>query len=135
MTTATRRTTTAVNAAADAIAALLTGGALEFLTGSRPAQPEGSTAETMLAAITLAGFDPAVDGLIRFEFSAVAVQAAGMVGWWRAKTSSATVVLDGPVYAVGDPPVVGGLALSTLTLADGQVLTGAFEYQEPKADP
>ncbi|WP_034929686.1 hypothetical protein, partial [Candidatus Accumulibacter vicinus] len=72
MTTATRRTTTAVNAAADAIAALLTGGALEFLTGSRPAQPEGSTAETMLAAITLAGFDPAVDGLIRFEFSAVA---------------------------------------------------------------
>ncbi|KFB66667.1 MAG: hypothetical protein CAPSK01_004032 [Candidatus Accumulibacter vicinus] len=39
------------------------------------------------------------------------------------------------MYAVGDPPVVGGLALSTLTLADGQVLTGAFEYQEPKADP
>ena len=133
MTTATRRSLTAVNAAADAIAALLTGGALEFLTGSRPAQPENSTAETLLSSITLAGFDPAVDGLIRYEFSAVAVQAAGDVGWWRAKTPGAAVMLDGPVYAVGDTPIIGGLALSTLTLADGQVLTGAFEYQEPKA--
>jgi hypothetical protein len=134
MTTATRRSTTAVNAAADAIALLLTGGTLEFLTGSRPAQPENSTAETLLASITLAGFDPAVDGLISFEFSAVAVQAAGDVGWWRAKTSGATVILDGPVYEIGETPIIGGLALATLTLADGQVLTGAFEYQEPKAE-
>jgi hypothetical protein len=76
-----------------------------------------------------------VNGLITFEFTAVAVQADGDVGWWRAKTSGGTVILDGPVYEAGGTVMIGGLALSTLTLADGQVLTGTFEYQEPKADP
>ena len=116
------------------MASALTGGSLEFLTGTRPAQPEDSTAETLLASITLAGFDAAVVGLITYDFSGVAVQADGTVGWWRAKTSGGTALLDGPVYDLADTPMVGGIGLSTLTLADGQVLTGVWSYLEPKAD-
>lgn len=135
MTTATRRADIAVNAAADAIGDLLAGGSLEFLTGTRPSQPDDASAETVLASVPLPGFDPAVGGLIEYDFAGVAVQANGDVGWWRAKTSGGSPVLDGLVYLAGDTPIVGGLSLSTLSLADGQVLTGTFRHQEPKADP
>ena len=61
------------------------------------------------------------------------VQADGTVGWWRALDADAAPLLDGPVYAAEDPPVVGGIEVSSLTLSDGQVLTGTFRYQAPKA--
>ncbi len=132
MTTATRETNLAVNAAADAKAALMTGGGLEFLTGSPSAQPDSATTETVLARVDFGSFAPAENGIIEYAFTGVAVQVEGTVGWWRTVDSSEAPVLDGPVYATGDTPIIGGLELASLIFSSGQVLTGTFRYQQPK---
>lgn len=131
--TATRQSNLAVNALADALGVLLTGGALQFLTGDPPAQPDDASAESVLVQVDFGSFAPAEDGLIEYPFASIAVQADGTVGWWRALDADAAPLLDGPVYATEDPPVVGGIEVSSLTLSDGQVLTGTFRYQAPKA--
>jgi hypothetical protein len=130
--TATRQATLAVNALADALGTAMAGGGLEFLTNSPPTLPDDASAETILARIDFGSFSPAVDGLIEYAFSGVAVQADGAVGWWRTVNSADDPLLDGPVYATGDTPIVGGLELANLTLVGGQVLTGTFRYQAPK---
>lgn len=130
----TRQATVCVNAAADGVGLALAGGGLEYMTGSEPTLPDDTSSETVLARVDFGSFSPAIDGILEYEFTGVAVQAAGTVGWWRCVNSLGATFVDGPVYAIGDAPIVGGLALASLTFADGQVLTGTFRYKFPKTD-
>lgn len=87
----------------------------------------------MLARVDFGSFAPAEDGLIEYPFTSVAI-----AGRWDGRLVARPgcrrrPLLDGPVYATEDPPVVGGIEVSSLTLSDGQVLTGTFRYQAPKA--
>lgn len=130
----TRQSTIGVNAAANGIGLALNGGRLEFMTGVAPTAPDDVSAETVLAQIPFGSFSAAQNGVIEFEFIRVEVQAAGTVGWWRAVNSAGSAVLDGPVYATGDTPIIGGLSLASLTFGEGYLLTGTFRYQVPKTD-
>lgn len=131
---ATRQSEIGVNAAANGIAEVLTGGGLEFMTGSPPALPESASSETVLARVDFSTFDPAVDGLLNHPFTGVAVQVAGTVGWWRCVDSAGDPVLDGPVYQTGDTPMTGGLELASVNFADGVMISGTFFYLVPKTE-
>lgn len=130
MSTQTRDTYQACNAAVDAKVALMD--KLEFLTGSAPAQPDNSTSETVLGRVNLGTFDAAVNGATSYTFSNVAVLADGTIDWWRTVDSGGNPVSDGPVYQAGDTPITGGIELSRLAVTTADLLSGTFTYQDPK---
>ena len=130
MSTQTRNTYLACNAAVDAKVALMA--KLEFLAGSAPAQPDNSTSETVLGRINFGAFDAAVNGAVSYTFSNVATLANGTIGWWRTVDSGGNPVSDGPVYQTGDTPITGGIELSRLAVTTADLLSGTFTYQDPK---
>jgi hypothetical protein len=121
---ATRLSTTARNAATNAVLALLNAGSgagvIEVRTGSQPAAATDTATGTLLCTVTLA--DPAFGNsatgtgtLLGVPLSGTGV-ANGTAGWARAKDSDGNVVLDGSVTATGGG---GQIELATTTISTG----------------
>lgn len=122
---ATRIATSARNAAADAVAALIDAdvgaGALVIRTGGQPASANDAPTGTILATFALA--DPAttaaVLGVATFDTTPVLSTtgvAAGTAGWFRITDNSGDTVLDGAVTVTGGG---GELELNTTTISIG----------------
>lgn len=125
---ATRISTAARNAAADAIAVLVDGGAgagvIRVYTGSQPAGPGTSATGTLLAEFTLndPAFGAAATGVCTLDVSpAIATTglAAGTAGWFRILTSTEAAgtglgVVDGTCGTSGEQ-----LNLNTTTISIG----------------
>lgn len=116
--------TNARNAAADAIAALLSGGTIQLLT----------SADAVVATLDLPvpAFDPAASGVATAEaIAAVTVSAAGTVAKWQGRTSANAPVIDGDVTTAGGG---GSMILTSLTFAEGeQVQITALTLTMPAA--
>lgn len=125
---ATRIATSARNAAAGAVVALLDAGSgpgvIEIRTGSQPANPDTAATGTLLATLTLA--DPAFGapsggtataGTITSDTSA---DATGAAGWFRGLDSTGAAVIDGSVTAEGGG---GDLELDTVDVIAGGAVT------------
>ncbi|MER7213197.1 hypothetical protein ABT340_39555 [Streptosporangium sp. NPDC000239] len=121
---ATRLSTTARNAAADAVVDLLDAGSgpaiVEIRTGTQPTTANDTATGTLLATLTLA--DPAYGSassgaatMASTPRTATGV-AAGTAGWFRMKDSAGNTVLDGSVTATGGG---GQLELATTSISVG----------------
>lgn len=107
----------AANAVIDVITDLLDGGTLEIRSGVKPAATSDSAAGTLLATVTLGApsFGAASTRSATITDPAAATAAAtGTAGWFRAKTSGGTAVIDGTVGTSG-----ADLNLSTTALVAG----------------
>lgn len=120
---AMRISTTARNAAADAIVDLIDAGAaagtLKIYTGAQPATANTAASGTLLATVTLAdpAFGSAASGTANgTDPAAVTGAAAGTAGWFRVADSNGNAVYDGAVTATGGG---GELELSTTTISVG----------------
>lgn len=123
---ATRLSTAARNAAANAIAALPDAGAgpgtVQVRTGAQPATPNDPATGTLLATFTLAdpAYGPAVNGVAPLDAAPVLSTtgvADGTAGWFRMMDSTGAAVLDGAVGTVGQQ-----LNLNTTTIATGATI-------------
>lgn len=98
-----RKSTTAVNAEADALAALLANGYLRLYSGSRPATADDPvTSQTLLAELRFGNpaFGAASGGTITANAITqdTSADATGAATWYRAlKSDGTTVVMDGSV--------------------------------------
>lgn len=120
---ATRLSTAARNAAANAIVALVdagpAAGTLQIRTGAQPASANDAPTGTLLATFTLAdpAFGAAVLGVATLDatptLSTVGV-ADGTAGWFRIADSTGATVGDGAVGTVGQQ-----LNLNTTTISTG----------------
>lgn len=119
---ATRISTTARNAACDAIVDLTDGGpaagTIKVYTGSQPATANDAETGTLLATFTLA--DPAFGNAATGVASLTSVPrtttglAAGTAGWFRLEDSTGANILDGSVGTSG-----ADLILNTTTISVG----------------
>ncbi|MEU4224300.1 hypothetical protein AB0F17_08405 [Nonomuraea sp. NPDC026600] len=117
---AIRIATASRNAAADAIAALASGGSVEIRTGTQPATAQDTATGTLLATVTLAtpaysGAATGVAALASTPRTATGV-ADGTAGWCRVKGSGGATVFDGSVTTTGGG---GQLELATTTISTG----------------
>lgn len=119
----TRISTSARNAAANAIAALVDAGAgpgvIQLRTGAQPATPSDPATGTLLATFTLEdpAFGAAVGGVATLDVSPIPSATAvadGTAGWFRMLDSTGAAVIDGTVGTVGQQ-----LNLNTTTIATG----------------
>lgn len=135
---ATRIATSARNAAAAAILALIDAGSgpgvVEIRTGTQPANPNTTATGTLLATLTLN--DPAF-GSPTSGASAMGTTpnpagtgvADGTVGWARIKDSNGNAVID---LSVSGPGGGGEVVLSAATIATGvAVSVTALTYTQP----
>jgi hypothetical protein len=121
---ATRLSTAARTAAADAVVDLLDAGSgaatIEIRSGSQPATANTTATGTLLATFTLAdpAFGAASSGVATMASTPRTTTgvAAGDAGWFRAKDSSGTAVYDGSVTATGGG---GQIELATVTISVG----------------
>lgn len=120
---ATRISTAARNAAADAVVDLIDGGAaagtVEIRTGAQPANPNTADSGTLLAEFTLddPAFGAAAAGVATAAaIAAVVGEAAGDAGHFRCKNSDGTAIIDGSVTATGGG---GDMELNTVTISVG----------------
>lgn len=127
---AIRINTAARNAAADAVTALINGGAgagvLRIYTGTQPATPATSPSGTLLAEFTLSdpAFTVASTGVATLDVTPALTDtgiAAGTAGWCRFCDSTEAAgtglgVIDGSVTATGGG---GDLQLNTTTISVG----------------
>jgi hypothetical protein len=137
---ATRISTAARNAAADAVAGLADGGSgagvIRIYTGSQPAGPDSSATGTLLAAVSLndPAFGAASSGVATLDVSPALTATAvadGTAGWWRLLTSTEAAgsglgIVDGAVTATGGG---GQLTLATTTVTTGlqvQITSGTI---------
>lgn len=94
----------AANAAIDVITDLLDGGTLEIRSGTKPATTATTAAGTLLVTVTLGtpsfGAASTRSATITDPAGATA-SATGTAGWFRAKTSGGTAVIDGTVGTSG----------------------------------
>jgi hypothetical protein len=123
---ATRLSTAARNAAANAIAALPDAGAgpgtVQVRTGAQPAAATDPATGTLLATFTLAdpAYAAAVNGVAALDATPILSTtgvADGTAGWFRMLDSTGATVLDGAVGTVGQQ-----LNLNTTTIATGAVV-------------
>lgn len=124
---ATRISTAARNAAADAIVDLLDAGAgagyVEVRTGSQPATPNTAATGTLLATLPLS--DPAFGAASNGTATAAAItsdtaaDATGTAAWFRAYDSAGNAVIDGSVTATGGG---GDMTLSSTSIVTGGVV-------------
>jgi hypothetical protein len=132
-----RLSTTARNAAADAVVDLLDAGAaagkIEIRSGSMPATPQTAASGTLLATVTL--IDPAAGSAatgvatITDPVSVTGV-AAGTAGWARFMDSNNAAVMDTDVTATGGG---GGIELSTTTISVGVAVDlASITYTQPQ---
>lgn len=131
---AVRINTAARNAAANAIAAVVDGGAgagkLRIYTGSQPATPATAPSGTLLAEFTLSdpSFAAASAGAAAIDTTpalTVTGSANGTAGWFRLVDSTEAAgtglgVLDGSVTATGGG---GDLTMNTTTISTGVNVT------------
>lgn len=126
---ATRISTAARNAAADAIAALIDVGAangyVEIRTGAQPANPGTAASGTLLVTIQLnePAFGAASTGVVTADVSpalTAAAVAAGTAGWFRAYDDNDLAVIDGSCGAVSSGE---DMELSNTSIASGQDVT------------
>lgn len=115
--------TTARNAACDAVVDLIDGGAgagtIDIRTGSKPATVATTATGTLLATVTLAdpAFGSASSGAAAgTDPSAVTAVADGTAGWFRVKDSNGAGIMDGTVTATGGG---GDMTLSTTSITTG----------------
>lgn len=117
------------SAAADALVALINGGAgpgtVQVRTGSQPADPNGAATGTVLATFTLSdpAFGAAVNGVATCDITpalTVPASAGGDAGWFRVLDSNGATVEDGSCSATGGG---GEFQLNTLTLVSGVDVT------------
>jgi hypothetical protein len=132
---ATRLSTTARNAMADAVADLMDAGSgagtIDVRTGTQPASAQDAASGTLLATFTAAdpAFGAASTGVCTLDATPVLETtglAAGTAGWFRAKDSTGATVFDGAVTATGGG---GQLELSTTTVSIGltvQITSGTL---------
>lgn len=133
---ATRLSTTARNAAADAVVDLVDAGAgagtLKIYSGSQPATANDTPAGTLLATVTWAdpAFGAASAGVATAtDPAAVTGVAAGTAGCFLVEDSAGNNVWDGTVTATGGG---GDLELATTTISVGvSVDITSFTYTQP----
>lgn len=132
-----RLSTTARNAAADAVVDLLDAGAgagtIQIRSGSMPATPQTAASGTLLATVTLS--DPAAGAAssgaatITDPTSTTGV-AAGTAGWARFLDSNGNAVMDTDVTATSGG---GGLELSTTSISVGVTVDlAAITFTQPQ---
>lgn len=130
---ATRISTAARNAAADAIVDLVdagpAAGTIRVYSGSQPATGDTAETGTLLVTFTLAdpAFGSAASGVASLSGTPISATgvAAGTAGWFRAEDSTGANVFDGSVSATGGG---GELQLSTTTISVGvtvQITSGS----------
>lgn len=133
---ATRLSTTARNAAADAVVDLIDAGAaagtLKIYSGAQPANADTTPAGTLLATVAWAdpAFGAASSGVATAtDPAAVLGVAAGTAGCFLVEDSNGSNVWDGTVTATGGG---GDLELATTTISVGVTvdITG-FTYTQP----
>lgn len=114
-----RLSTSARNAATDAISALVDAdagaGTVKIYTGSQPATPNTTATGTLLATVVLA--DPAFGAssagtATGTDPASVVAVGTGTAGWWRLLDNSGDAVMDGSV------------ADGSLVLSDNNIVTG-----------
>lgn len=133
---ATRLSTAARNASANAIAALVDAdagaGTLKIYSGSQPATGDTAESGTLLATVAFAvtAFGAASSGVITAtDPAAVTGIAAGDAGWFRVEDASGDNVFDGSVTATGGG---GDLQLATVTISIGVTVDITnFTYTQP----
>lgn len=121
---ATRISTAARNAAADAIADLADAGSgpatIEIRTGAQPASANDAASGTLLATFTCddPAFGAASAGVATLQDAPLLTTgaAAGTAGHFRLKDSAGATVMDGSVTATGGG---GQLELNTTTVSIG----------------
>ena len=121
---AIRISTTARNAAADAVVDLIDAGAaagqLRIYTGAQPATADTAASGSLLATVTLVdpAFGAAASGTATMaDPPAVDATGAGVAGWFRVLDSNGNAVFDGSVTGSGGN---GDLELSNTNIAVGQ---------------
>lgn len=137
---ATRISTAARTAAANAVVALVDGGSgagvIRIYTGTQPAGPGSAASGALLASLTLndPAFGSAVSGVATLDvdpaLTATAV-ADGTAGWFRLLDSTEAAgsglgIVDGAVTATGGG---GQLTLATTTVTTGlqvQITSGSI---------
>lgn len=132
---ATRISTSARNAAASAVGALLNGGTVEIRTGSQPATPGTAATGTLLGTLTLSAtaFGAASTGTITANTITgdTSADASGTAGWFRGIDSSSTAVIDGSITASGGG---GDMTLdSTSIVAGGTISMTSWTLTMPGA--
>lgn len=117
---ATTISTGARNAAVDAITALLNGGTVEIRTGSQPAGPGSAATGTLLGSLALSAtaFGAASSGSATANTitSDTSADNSGTAGWFRAKASGGSGVIDGSITATGGG---GDLTLDNVSVVAG----------------
>lgn len=109
------------NAAANAVAALVDGGAaagkLQIRSGTQPAGPDSTATGTLLAEITLhdGAFGTASAGVATLSSTPLSVTAvaSGTASWFRVLDSNGVAVLDGSVGVSGADLIVNTVTVST----------------------
>lgn len=96
---ATRIGVSAENAANDAVTALLNSGTIEIRTGSQPATPGTTATGTLLATLTLGatafGASSSGTSTANSITGDSSIDNTGTAGWFRAKSSGGTAIIDG----------------------------------------
>lgn len=123
----------AVNAAADAVCALLNGGKLRIYDGSQPATADTAVSgQTLLAELTFG--NPAFAGASAGQATANAItqdssaDATGTAAWFRALKSDNTPVYDGSVGTSGADLNLNSVAIQ----AGAAVQISSLTYTQPK---
>ncbi len=121
---ATRISTAARNAAADAVVDLLDGGAaagyIEIRTGAQPATPGDAATGTLLATLPLS--DPAFGAASSGVATASAItddtsaDATGTAGWFRGYDDNDVAVIDGSITATSGG---GDMELNSVSIVTG----------------
>lgn len=136
---ATRISTAARNAAANAIVDLLDGGAgagtIQIRTGSQPASANDAATGTLLGTLTLSdpAFGNAATGVATASeiTSDSSADATGTAGWFRALDSTGATVLDGSITATGGG---GDLTLDSVSIvAGGTIAVTSWTVTMPAA--
>jgi hypothetical protein len=118
------------SAAADAVAALVDGGAaagtLQIRSGTQPAGPDSTATGTLLAELTLhdAAFGAAAAGVATLAGTPLTVTAvaSGTASWFRVLDSNGVAVFDGSVGVSGADLLVNTVTVSTgldVEISDG----------------
>lgn len=123
----------AEDAAVNAVTALLNGGTIEIRTGSMPATPATAASGTLLGTLTLSAtaFSASSSGTATANAITgdASADATGTAGYFRAKSSGGTAVIDGDVGTSGAALNLNSVAI----IAGGTINITAWTYTQPGA--
>jgi len=130
-----RQARRAVDAAADAVVALLNGGGLRIYSGPRPRSADGSPGDTAIRLVEVAfadpAFGPAKDGTATAHpLAAARALANGPPTWFRAVSADGRAIFDGAVGLEGSR---ADLELPVATIIAGaEVVITSLVYTQPR---